>query len=137
VRYRIALRSPVAVDHLELVQGGKVVKAFKLTGDRRSFDAAGMLDVDTDGWVLLRAWNEHSDPLILDLYPYATTSPVWLDVPGGLPPDPADAAYFAAWLDRTIADAETRTDFRTAGEKESVLRYLREARDHFRLLAAN
>ena len=32
LRYRIALRSPVAVDHLELVQNGKVVKAFRLHG---------------------------------------------------------------------------------------------------------
>ena len=56
--YRIALRSPVAVDHLELVQNGKVVKAFALTGDRRKLDAEGDLPVDTAGWLVLRAWND-------------------------------------------------------------------------------
>ena len=43
LRYRVALRSPVAVDHLELVQNGTVVKAFQLTGDRRRLDAEGEL----------------------------------------------------------------------------------------------
>jgi hypothetical protein len=41
LRYRIALRSPVRVDHLELVQDGKIVKSFRLNGDRRRLDATG------------------------------------------------------------------------------------------------
>ncbi len=86
LRYRVALRSFVAVDHLELVRNGTVVKAFALTGDRRTFDAEGELDVARDGWVLLRAWNDRADPLVLDIYPYATTSPVYLDLPGASRP---------------------------------------------------
>jgi hypothetical protein len=136
VGYRIALRSPVAVDHLELVQNGKVVKVFPLVGDRRTFDAAGELSVDAGGWLLLRAWNDGADPEVLDLYPYATTSPIYLDLPAGAPSAPEDAAYFAAWMDRVIAEAERRDDYRTAGERETVLHYLREARDHFSSLAA-
>ena len=137
LKYRIAFRSPVAVDHLELVQNGKVVKAFALTGDRRKLDAAGELSVGTAGWLLLRAWNDGSDPEVLDIYPYATTSPVYVDLPGGLPPDPADAAYFAAWLDRVIADAGRRADYRTAREREATIAYLRQARDHFQGLTTS
>ena len=136
IGYRIALRSPVAVDHLELVQNGKVVKAFPLTGDRRSLDAAGELPVDAGGWLLLRAWNDGADPEVLDIYPYATTSPIYLNLPGGAPPAPQDAAYFAAWMDRVIAEAERRGDYRTPREREATLNYLREARDHFRRIAA-
>jgi hypothetical protein len=135
LRYRIALRSPVAVEHLELVQNGKVVKAFTLT-DRRRFDAEGELPVAVSGWLLLRAWNDGADPHVLDIYPYATTSPVYLDLPGGLPPDPAAAAYFTAWLDRTIADAEARTDYRNAREREEILAYLRKAKAQFQAMAA-
>jgi hypothetical protein len=134
--YRIALRSPVAVDHLELVQNGKVVKAFTLTGDRRRLDAAGELRVDTAGWLLLRAWNDGADPHVLDIYPYATTSPIFVDLPGGLPPDPADANYFASWLDRVIADAQNRTDYRDAQERDATIAYLRQARDHYASLTA-
>jgi TolB protein len=131
LRYRIALRSPVAVDHLELVQNGKVVKAFALAGDRRTLDAAGELPVDTGGWLLLRAWNDGADPQVLDIYPYATTSPIYVELPGGLPPDPVDAAYFVAWLDRVIGDAESRNDYRTARERQETIDYLRKARDHY------
>ena len=134
--YRIALRSPVAVDHLELVQNGKVVKAFSLTGERHNFDATGEMPVDTSGWVVLRAWNDGADPQVLDIYPYATTSPVYVELPGGLPPDPEDAAYFAAWLDRTIAGAEARTDYRSPEEKRTVVDYLGKARDQFRRKAS-
>jgi hypothetical protein len=131
VHYRIALRSPVPVQHLELVENGTVVKAFKLRGNRRRFDATGDVRVDRAGWLLLRAWNDGSDPHVLDIYPYATTSPIYLNLPGGMAPDPADAAYFAAWLDRAIADASARTDYRTAQERDAVLAYLRKARDKF------
>jgi hypothetical protein len=136
VRYRIALRSPVKVDHLELVANGKVVKTFALGGDRRRLDAEGELPVTTGGWLVLRAWNDGSDPEVLDIYPYATTSPVYLDLPGGLPGDPAAATYFAAWLDRTITDAAARTDYRNSREREAILAYLRKARDRFRGMAA-
>ncbi len=131
VGYRIALRSPVAVDHLELVQNGKVVKSFALKGDRRRLDAEGDLPIDAGGWLLLRAWNDGSDPQVLDLYPFATTSPIYLDLPGVRPQAPADAAYFAAWLDRVIAEAGSRTDYRNAWERRATLDYLRKARDHY------
>jgi Tol biopolymer transport system component len=132
LRYRIALRSPVAVDHLELVQNGRVVKAFTLKGDRRNLDVDGELQVDTGGWLVLRAWNDGSDPQVLDLYPYATTSPIYLDLPGGPSSARSDAAYFAAWLDRVIADAGSRTDYRNDRERKATLDYLRNARDRFR-----
>jgi hypothetical protein len=134
VHYKIALRSPVAVDHLELVQNGKVVKAFTLT-DRNRFDAEGDLPVERSGWLLLRAWNDGSDPQVLDIYPYATTSPVYVELPGGFSPDPDAAEYFAAWLDRTIAEAAARTDYRNAAERDAIISYLTRARDHYRGLA--
>jgi len=137
LRYRIALRSPVAVDHLELVQNGAVVKSFRLKGDRRTFDAEGALEVNRSGWLLLRAWNEGSDPQVLDLYPYATTSPIYLQLPGGLSPSPADASYFVAWLDRVVSDAESRTDYRNAREREATLDYLSTAKDRFAAMAGS
>src|SRR6185369_14730570 len=69
-RYRVALRSPVKVDHLELVANGKVVKAFALSGDGRRLDAEGELPVAKGGWMVLRAWNDGADPQVLDIYPY-------------------------------------------------------------------
>jgi hypothetical protein len=127
----VALRSPVGLDHLELVQNGRVVKSFKLKGKRQSLDAEGDLPVESDGWLVLRAWNGGSDPEVLDLYPYATTSPIYFDLPGEHARNSADADYFVAWLDRVIANASSRTDFRTAREREVTIDYLRNAREQF------
>jgi hypothetical protein len=135
-KFRISLRSPVPVDHLELVQNGWVVRDFALGGDRRSFDGEGELPIETGGWILLRAWNDRADPLVLDLYPYATTSPVYLEWPGGAPSAPGDGAYFVAWLDRVIAAAAARDDYNDEREKSATLEYLGRARARFEALAA-
>ncbi len=132
--YQVALRSPVAVDHLELVQNGKVVKAFALHGNRRSLDVSGDIDL-AGGWVLLRAWNDGADPEVLDLYPYATTNPVWLGDHVLAPSARADAAWFAHWMTRVIEAVAPRDDYNTPAEKRLTLDYLTRARDAYRALA--
>ena len=130
---RVSMRSPVAMDHLELVQNGRVLKAFKLTGDRTRFDWNGDLDL-AGGWVVLRAFNDQAHPWVLDLYPYATTSPIYLDAPA--PPAPEDAAYFVAWMDRVVEAALARGGWNSEEEKADTLAYLNAAREKYRALAA-
>jgi hypothetical protein len=132
---RVALRSPVAVDHLELVVNGQVIRTFKLPGDRRNFDWSGNVTLPGSGWVLLRAWNDRADPSVLDLYPYATTNPVYIEAPEAAPPATEDARYFVTWLDRVIDAAGARDDYNTAAERVDTLRYLREARQRYDALA--
>jgi hypothetical protein len=79
---------------------------------------------------VLRAWNEGPDPGVLDLYPYATTSPIYFDAPAA-PPAPADAAYFIAWMDRVIEAAEAPRDWNNDAERRDTLEYLRAARGIF------
>jgi hypothetical protein len=98
-------------------------------------DAKGELEVDAGGWLLLRAWNDGADPQVLDIYPYATTSPIYLQLPGGVPPATPDAAYFAAWMERVLAEAESREDYNSPREREETLAYLRRALDQYRGLA--
>ncbi len=133
--YRVALRSPVPVDHLELIHNGRVIRSFRLAGDRRAFDAEGQLDVPAGGWLLLRAWNDGAHTLVLDAYPYATTSPIYLETPSGPPPAPQDAAYFAAWMERLLSEAQARQDFNTARERDATIEYLQRALDHYRALS--
>jgi hypothetical protein len=130
---RVALRSPVPMDHLELVQNGRVIKSFRIAGDRTRFDWSGSLDLKSGGWVVLRAFNDEADPWVLDLYPYATTSPIYFEAPP--PPAPADAAYFVAWMDRVIEAANARGGWNDAQEKADTLAYLEAAREKFRALA--
>jgi hypothetical protein len=127
VSYRAALRSPVAIDHFELVQNGRVVARHRLGKGRTQADVSGKLKLTQSGWIVLRAWNDGADPLILDLYPYATTSPVYVSVGGTPTNSPADAKYFVHWLDRTIAAAAGRTDYNDDRERQATLDYLHAA----------
>jgi hypothetical protein len=121
------LRSPVAIDHFELVQNGRVVARHRLGKGRTQADVSGKIKLTRSGWIVLRAWNDAADPLILDLYPYATTSPVYVSVGGTPTNSPADAQYFVHWLDRTIASAEGRTDYNDDRERQATLDYLHAA----------
>jgi hypothetical protein len=131
VPFRVALRSPIAVDHLELVHNGKVIKTFELTGARRNLDASGEVSLPRGGWLLLRAWNEHADPLVFDLYPYATTGPIYLELPGAPESAGEDAAFFVTWMDRIIDAAKANTDYNNEQERAATLEYFQAAREKF------
>ena len=81
----------------------------------------GSFEADGPGWLILRAWNDAPHPDVLDIYPYATTSPVYVHV-GGRGRRSADAAaYFLTWLDRIRAAVEEDSSYRRAGERAAVL----------------
>jgi len=69
------------------------------------------------------------------LYPYATTSPVYVSVAGAPVHSAADAAYFVAWVDRLITAARRNTSWNTEVEKESVISMLQEARRNYAAMA--
>ncbi len=157
VPYTAALRSIVPVDHLEIVCNGRVVADLPLDarsagadtgggvgerrpgttadpapdGSRTLADHTATLPLDASGWCLLRAWNEGPAFPILDAYPYATTSPVYLEVEGSPLRSPADARFFVAWVDRLLERAAAHPDWNTEAEREEVLAGLRAARAAF------
>jgi TolB protein len=122
------MRSIVPIDHLQLVQNGKVVRDIALRGDRRSADIDLQLQVSAPGWVLLRAWNEHDDPDIFDIYPYATTSPVYFTRAGTDVHCGKDADYFIAWVDRLGEQAKVHPDYNTSAERDLTLAQIAAAR---------
>jgi len=134
VSFKVSLRSIVPLDHLQIVCNGKVEREIELKGDRRTADASGSVALDASGWCVLRAFSDKAEYPILDLYPYATTSPVYVRVAGAPLRSPADAAYFVAWIDRLIAAAKSNTSWNTEAEKQSVLALLEEARKRFEAL---
>ena len=128
---RVRLRSTVPVDHLELVRNGEVVHTVPLAGDRTAATATVRLPVDRSGWILLRARGDGARYPVLDLYPYATTSPVYLTVAGRPARSPSDAQFFVAWMDRTRAAVERHRDWNTEEERRDVLAMLARAREEY------
>jgi len=124
----VHLRSIAPVDRLELVSNGVVVASLPLTGDRTAIDATVPVTVTRSGWYTLRASTDRSRHPILDIYPFATTSPIYVTVGGAAVRSPADARFFVAWIDRVVAAAEAHLGWNTAKEKAGVLALLAEAR---------
>jgi len=86
------------------------------------------IPISRSGWCLLRAWSDKAQHPVLDAYPYATTSPVYVTVAGSQLRSPEDAAYFIAWIDRLIEAAKSNKDWNTEAEKNAVLSLLAYAR---------
>ena len=127
-KYRVALRSIVPMQQVELVLNGRVVASFA-PGD--SLEAEGELELRESGWLLLRAWNAGADPRVFDIHPYASTSPVYVEVGGAKPRSPGDARYFVRWTERVIESASARDDWNNARERQRVLEYLQQAKAKF------
>jgi Tol biopolymer transport system component len=129
---RVSLRSIVPVDHLEVVANGQVAGSVPLTGDRTSASAAVRLPLRGPAWLVLRAYADRARHPVLDNYPFATTSPIYVTVDGAAVRSPEDARYFMAWIDRVREAAAAHPGWNTAVEKAEVLETLGRARDEFR-----
>jgi TolB protein len=125
------MHSIVPVEHLELVQNGKVVAEVPMSADHQSAATTVRVPVDRSGWITLRAWSEHATPPVLDIYPFATTSPIYLTIAGIPPRSPDDARFFIAWIDRLREGAERHTGYNSAAEKTAVLDLIARARAEF------
>jgi hypothetical protein len=123
----VRLRSNVSVDHLELVMNGNVVEEIPLEAGGRSATATVRVPVDRSGWILLRARGDSAAYPTLDVFPYATTSPIYLTVGGRPARSPEDARYFMAWIDRMRAAVEAHSDWNAAAERRETLEMLSRA----------
>jgi TolB protein len=128
---RVMLRSNVPVDHLEIVGNGEVVASIPLQGDRTSVSTTVRIATQSSSWYLLRTRGDGPVYPILDVYPYATTSPIYLTVGGQPVRSPDDATYFLAWIDRLRAAAESNQDWNSLQEKNRVLEQIGQARAEF------
>ncbi|HVR69367.1 MAG TPA: CehA/McbA family metallohydrolase, partial [Vicinamibacteria bacterium] len=131
LRARVALRSAVPVDHLEVVGNGRVVADVPLPGDRTRAEATVLLPAPRSGWYVLRAWADRPRLPVLDLYPFASTSPVYVRIGDQPVRSPADAAWFVRWVDRVIAAAGAHPGWNTPAERAATLEQLARARDEY------
>src|SRR5260370_13936141 len=127
VHFSVEMNSIVTVDHLQIVCNGKVARELALGTNRTSAHVDGSIPLDASGWCVLRAFSDKAEYPILDLYPYATTSPVYVSVAGAPVRNATDAAYFVALGDRLVAAAQSHTSWHTEAQKGSGLAMLRRA----------
>jgi Tol biopolymer transport system component len=135
VEVRAWMRSIAPVEKVEVVANGEVVATLPLSADRMSCDATVKVKAGASGWYTLRAWSPKSQHPVLDIYPFATTSPVYVTVAGRPVRSRADAEYFVAWVDRIAAAARAHAGWNTAAERDAALADVARARAVFARLA--
>lgn len=114
-----------------------MVAALPLAGDRTAARVTVTLPVTESGWYLLRAYGDRAVLPVLDRYPFASTSPIYVRVGDAPVRSPADAAYFVRWLDRLVAAARADTGWNAAREQAAVLARFERARAVYAGLAVS
>ena len=143
VKFTAALRSIVPVDKVEVVCNGNVAKTIFGTDGASaptqtirdsqghaataSLDVSGTVPVSKSGWCVLRAYSDHAEEPIMDIYPYGTTSPIYVTVAREKPRSPEDAKFFSKWIERVREDASVHPDYNSPAEREHVLKVLDQA----------
>jgi Tol biopolymer transport system component len=125
---RAILRSNVPVDHLEVVANGKVVSSLAIGAGGTAVDTTITIPVEQSGWYLLRAWSDRPRLPVLDLYPFASTSPIYVQIADTPIRSRSDAEYFLTWLTRVEERVRTHADWNTTAERDETLRTIAAAR---------
>jgi hypothetical protein len=121
------MRSPVPIDTVEVVLNGEVIQTVNQLEGSMSVEIERSVLVDESGWLLLRASSHNPHPHILDMYPYATTSPVYINVDGKPQKSRKDAEYFLAWIARVRESAAAHGGYNSESEREKILRHIDDA----------
>jgi TolB protein len=123
---KVTLASAIPIDHLELVANGKVIA--KLDGAR---DTTFTVPIDKPTWFLARAFSDAPRLPVLDLYPFASTSPVYV-VMGNAPIScGADAEYFLSWINLLSQRVRQDTNWNTPAEREQAIALISRAHEEF------
>ena len=129
---RVSLRSLVPVEKLEIVANGAVIATVPLEAGGTRADATITLPVAQSGWFTLRAWSPGAAEPVLDIYPFATTSPIYVTVDGRPMRNADDAHYFQRWIERAEAAAAAHAGWNDEAEKKEVFARLDAAKEVFR-----
>jgi hypothetical protein len=125
------LQSIVPVEKVEVLANGKVAETLSLAAGGKAAELTKTLEVRESAWFTLRAYGAHPAHPVDDYYPYAETSPIYVDC-GGRPIRSADdARYFITWIDAISKMAADYSGWRSEAEKHHVLSQFEEARKVF------
>ena len=107
-------------------QHGKVVA--KLDG---ASDTTFTVPIDRPTWLLARAYSNRPWLPVLDLYPFASTSPVYVTMGNAPVSCGADAEFFLAWINGLSQRVRADANWNTSAERDSALALISRAHDEF------
>lgn len=131
VLYKAWLRSNVPIEKIEVVYNGDVVASHSGPEPVTQLDISEYIVLRENGWVLLRVYNSGPHPDVFDVYPYASTNPVFIHQ--GKPSSTAysSAVWFIRWIERLEKMAKENPNFRNEAERAEVLKDMAAARAYY------
>jgi TolB protein len=135
LEYRAWLRSNVPIAKLEVIWNGQVAARHDV--NRASADVTGSISANESGWVLARAYSEDGHEDVLDIHPYATTSPFYVTVQGRPRRSRTAAIWAVQWLDRLEKATLAQPDYRTMAERETVRQDISRATGFYKSCSAD
>lgn len=130
LRARVTLRSNLPVDSVQVVANGRVVARFA-SPDPATFDTTVVIPVTSSSWYLARAFSAQPRLPILDLYPFASTSPVYVTVGNAPTTCGQDAEYFLRWINLIGQRVRADTNWNTSAERRETLDLISRAHQEF------
>ena len=122
------------MEALDILVNGKVVSSTKPDDPYRvKLDAR--VPIANSGWIAARVTGPEKQPMLMDSYVYAHTSPVYLVKGAEAPSSPEDARYFLTWIDRVISMLEQSDAFDSPEQKEEVIDVWRRGHEVYSTLA--
>jgi len=131
VPYKAWVRSNVPIEKIEVVYNGDVVASHGGPEPTTQLDVSEYIALREDGWVLLRVYNAGPHPDVFDVYPYASTNPVFIHQGKPSSSSYASAVWFLRWIDRVEKMAKENTNFRNEAERAEVLKDMAAARAYY------
>lgn len=128
------MRSNVPVEKVEIIWNGEVVATHSLKASTQYADLKGSIQVKGTGWLLLRAWSEKAHPDLPDLYPYASTNPIYIQSNMKNAQQKQAAEYFLKWVTR-IEGKINDLVFRSDVERNAVLNDIKNAKTFYQKLS--
>jgi TolB protein len=118
---------------VEVIWNGEVVATHPLKGPTQRADLKGTIKVKGSGWILLRAWSKVAHPDLPDLYPYASTNPIYVQTSVPNAQQKTAAEYFLKWVNRMDSKIN-ELSFRTDKERQVVIKDIQNAKSFYQNL---
>ena len=125
--FTLEVASIVPLEAVELVVNGEVIERFEAPGHERAWRFTGGVAVPAGGWVAARAYGP-SHPLIGDAFPFAHTSPVWVERGGTTWRSATDVQFLIDTVDALWRNVGRRDRFATEESREAYRRGIEQAR---------
>jgi hypothetical protein len=131
VRVEAEAGSIVPMTAMELLINGQVVESATSADGVRRASLAYEFPAVSSCWIALRVTGPKDDR-VMDDYVFAHTSPVYVTVDAAPRRSPDDADYFVEWIDRFVAQVETRGVFESPSDRDALLAEFRAGQAYYR-----